>query len=198
MAGRHPGDRTTVFDMVLNVPSMHVYLPLQGAYYRGDVAPEGSPFGSAFGVEPWDLIPILQIGRRLSYGAFTAAPGGTKRTLWMSDADVKGDGLVSVTLDGASGLPEEAYWRRGEEEYRVQYRAWGIYESIRTAGEKHLVPTEFAIHRAEPYARIEVRPREELEQFKIEPDIAAKTFELIFPQSTTFHTLDELKDMLGG
>lgn len=198
MAGRHPGDRTTVFDMVFNFPNMHVYLPLEAAYYRGPVAPEGSPFGTAFGVEPWDLIPILEIGQRVSYGQFSVAPGGTQTLLWMSDGDLKADGLVSVTLDRSSGLPEQALWRRGTEEYRVEYRAWGIFESIRDAGERHLMPTRLVIHRADPYARIEVKPREELDQYKIEPELSAKTFELIFPRETTFRTLEELRDLLGG
>lgn len=198
MAGRHPGDRTTVFDMVFNYPKMHVYLPLAGAYYRGDVPPEGSPFGTGFGVEPWDLIPIVEIGQRLGLGHFTAAtgPGGT--VLNLSEADRTADGLVSVKLDRATSLPSEVRWQRGELEHVVKYEAWGIFESISKPGQKQLVPTEFTIQRRHPYARVEVRPREELDQYKIEPELSKQTFELIFPRETQFFALEELENILGG
>ncbi len=198
IAGRHPGDRTTVFDMVLDFPKMHVYLPLSQAYYRGQISEEGSPFGSGFGVEPWDLIPIIEIGRRLSLADFTPESTINGTQLWMSDRDLSADGLESVVLEKASGLPERAYWRRGEVMHQVVYEAWDLFESINNPGEMHLLPTEFYVLRNDPYARIEVRPRKELQQYKIEPELSAKTFELIFPQATSFYELEELNDLLGG
>ncbi len=198
IAGRHPGDRTTVFDMVLDFPKMHVYLPLSKAYYRGQISEAGSPFGIGFGVEPWDLIPIIEIGRRLSLADFTAESTVNGTQLWMSERDLSADGLESVVLDKASGLPKKAFWRRGNVMHQVTYEAWAIFESINNPGERHLLPTEFVIHRSDPYAQIEVRPREELQQYKIEPELSAKTFELIFPQATSFYELEELNDLLGG
>lgn len=198
IAGRHPGDRTTVFDMVFDYPEMHVYLPLEDAYYRGRISEEGSPFGTGFGVEPWDLIPIIEIGRRLSFAEFTVQSGLEGTELVMSEQDRKADGLNRVLLDEASGLPEEAWWKRGEIEHQVVYEAWDVIESIGNPDELHLLPTEFYIRRSDPYALVEVRPREELQQYKIEPELSKQTFQLIFPQATVFYQLEELENLLGG
>lgn len=198
IAGRHPGDRTTVFDMVFDFPEMHVYLPFQDAYYRGRISDRGSPFGIGFGVEPWDLIPIIEIGRRLSLAQFETRSGLDGIELLMSEKDVAADGLERVRLDQASGLPEEAWWRRGDIEHRVVYEAWDIFESINNPGEQHLLPTEFYVQRNNPYAYVEVRPREELQQYKLEPELSKQTFQLIFPQATMFYPLEELENLLGG
>lgn len=198
IAGRHPGDRTTVFDMVFDFPEMHVYLPLQDAYYRGRISDQGSPFGTGFGVEPWDLIPIIEIGRRLSLAQFESRRGLDGTELLMSEKDLAADGLERVLLDKESGLPGEAWWRRGEIEHRVVYEAWGIFESINNPGEQHLLPTEFYVQRNNPYAYVEVRPRAELQQYKIEPELSKQTFQLIFPQATTFYPLEALENLLGG
>lgn len=198
IAGRHPGDRTTVFDMVFDFPEMHVYLPLQDAYYRGRISDRGSPFGTGFGVEPWDMIPIIEIGRRLAFAEFDARRGLDGTELVMSEKDLKADGLERVQLNRESGLPEEAWWRRGDIEYRVVYEAWDVFESINKPGEQHLLPTEFYVQRNTPYALVKVSPREELQQFKVEPELSKQTFQLIFPQATAFYPLEDLENLLGG
>jgi hypothetical protein len=198
IAGRHPGDRTTVFDLVFDFPQMHVYLPLAGVFYTGNVPPEGSPFGARFGVEPWDLIPVVQIGQRLAVAEFTSERRGNETHLLLSERDHRADGLVRVRLDPDTGLPREALWRRGDIEQEVLYEAWGIFPSIADPERLRLVPTEFTIVRASPFARIEVRPRPELEQYKLDAELTRRTFELIFPRATSVRPLEELGDVLGG
>jgi hypothetical protein len=198
LAGRHPGDRTTVFDLVFDFPQMHVYLPLSGDFFTGAVPPEGSPFGERFGVEPWDLIPVVQIGQRLAVARFTAETRGGETWLVMSERDTAADGLARVRLDGESGLPREVYWRRGEVEQTVLYEAWGVFPSIAEPEMLRLMPTEFTVQRANPWVRIEVRPRPELEQYKLDAELTRRTFELIFPRATSVRPLEELSDLLGG
>jgi hypothetical protein len=111
------------------------------AAYVGETGPQGSPFRRVLGVDPGDMWSIFTLGARVATGHWTArrhwrgvelTPVGGRQS----------DGLESVELDGATGLPCSATWRRGKESWVVRYEAWDWHAGREgDATGRRLVPT---------------------------------------------------------
>lgn len=198
MLGRHPGDATALFDLLVGAGTLQVYVPSAGAIFQGNIVEEGSPFGSRFGVEPWDLVPIILIGQRLAASDFTVLAGQRVRTLVMSARDVETDGLVRVELESASGLPRSASWERGRARWTVQYLAWDIVKEDAEPESAWLMPSKFVIRRSRPRVQVEVSRRSSGQQFRINPSENRSAFQILVPAGTSIASLDELADALDG
>jgi len=112
-----------IFDLTVLNDRMSVLLEQTGGLYRGPIPEEGSPFREFFGVEPWDLIPILTFGQLLRAS-----------NLPLKNENLVGegrgedlDGLVSYQLDGKSGLPESAVWKWNQSSIHVDYQGWDYF-----------------------------------------------------------------------
>lgn len=197
IAGRHPGDGATLFDMVADGKNMRVYVPPARALFEGDSGPEGSPFGIAYGVEPEDLVPLILIGREIARGSWRSEDGKHKVALVAAEG---AEGLVRVELEKASGLPRRALWRRGKSEWNVEYREWDAFGTAKEGPKQWPMPVRMVVTRKRPYARIEIRrrPRGEDAQYLVNPEISPRAFLLPIPQGTEPRSLEDLGRALGG
>lgn len=198
MLGRHPGDATVLFDLFVGADTLQVYVPSAGTLFQGNIAEEGSPFGARFGVEPWDLTPIILIGRRLGASEFTVLPGQRVRTLVMSPRDIEADGLVRVEVESASGLPRSASWERGRVRWTVQYLAWAIVGDESEPEGVWLMPSRFVIRRSRPRVQVEVSRRSNVQQYRINPTENRSVFQIPVLAGTGIASLEELADALEG
>lgn len=199
MIARHPGDGTPLFEVLVDRAEMSVHVPPTARYFKGTIGEGETPFGESFGVEPWDVLPILGIGRRLADANFEVRPGKRASTLHLSAEDRARDGFAWVKLDTLTGLPREAAWIREDVELQVEYLAWDLFQSGGEGGGSQILPTEFIIKRKKPYAKIHVRANPKVEaQFLINPRLSEKTFSLYMRSYTTLEPLENLGRALNG
>lgn len=198
MAGRHPGDQTTIFDLLVNGESMSIHVPPNHSLYEGEIPPGGSPFRRQFGVEPWDLIPIVAIGQRVAAGDFQYVDGDCFVSIIPSALDTAPDGLKRLELDKATGLPREGFWERDGARWRVLYQAWDYADGPEGSGGRWIMPTRFTITRRRPRVRIEVRPRPEVRQYKIDIERDPSVYRLMIRAGTARLPLSEFEEALMG
>ena len=178
MRATHPGDNTILFDLVTQGERMSIYVPSAGTLYEGEIEGGRSPFGESYGIEPWDMVSILLIGRRLIEGEFRTKKGFWKLTLRPTEEGALGDGLRRVDLDRKTRLPVRAYWEREGSRWEVIYRRWETTASETAGGREWLMPSRFVIIHRRPRVRVEVMAREGTRQFRINPQLDPRTFEL--------------------
>lgn len=199
MIARHPGDGTPLFEVLVDRTEMSVHVPPTARFFEGIIGEGQTPFGESFGVEPWDVLPIIGIGRRIADSDFEIDPGRRTTTLLMSSGDRRRDGLAWVKIDSATGLPREAAWIRKDVELQVDYLAWDIFESDGESPGSQILPTEFVIRRMRPYARIHVRANPKVNaQYLVNPRLSQKTFTLYMRGYTTLEPLENLGQGLSG
>jgi hypothetical protein len=113
----------TVFDLTVENGAMTVLLEQTGGMYQGTIPEEGSPFRHHFGVEPWDLIPILTFGQLLAKSGLPLE----EENLVKEQPGENLDGLVSYQLDKESGLPRSADWKWAKSRTHVEYQDWDYF-----------------------------------------------------------------------
>ncbi len=190
MAGRHPGDATTLFELLADGKAMKVYIPQQGQYYAGEIAPEGTPFARKLGVEPWDLASVFALGNRLTEG----------KPSWISEGDAfhlrfdaaNADGLASVEMDPASGLPKKATWKREGGTWEVRYRTWTLFKNSETDKQSWLLPSKLEITSRKTKVRIEA----EVKQYRINPADDPRRWVLTTPPGAMGRPLSDLDEGL--
>jgi len=189
LAGRHPGDRTTLFDLFTDGQNMCVLAPLQNALFEGEISGGVSPFGERYGVEPADLVAVFAIGPRLAASNPVFEP--KTDTILATPSTGDSDGLKSVELDRQTGLPARATWRRpGRPAWSVDYLAWDVAPPDAATGRVHLMPSRLMIHHRSPRGTIDVTVR----QFNaVNPPASAKRFDCpVAKPGTTLFPLSEL------
>lgn len=199
LRARHPGDQTTLFELVELNNNLKIYIGPARTYFEGEIPPDGSPFRSRFGVEPWDLGSIITIGQRLAQGAFNVEHKRWTFRLVPSAADAAGDGLAEAELDKTTGLPRSALWRRGDRQWTVDYEAWDVFNGYGQAEKlEWLMPTRFTVHSKSPRAIIEIEkhPTTEGPQYRI--DTLPDTFEMKIPAGTARGSLEDFDRVLSG
>jgi hypothetical protein len=197
MVARHPGDATTVLDMMVAEGLMRVYLPLNGRAFQGKLPPEGSPMGARFGVEPWDLRPVFAIGQRL----VELHPNWVKEessrnaqsgyTLTPPDP-AKAGGLLRVVLDAETGLPREADFARGKARWTAEYQGWSLYKNSEDDAEAWLMPSRMVVRNRKPSVTLDITIR----QYRMNPPPDLRRWRLTVPPGTPMLTLEELGEGL--
>lgn len=136
----------TVFDIEVRGRQalVVIYPPLGKVIFQGEIREGGSPFADRFGVEPWDLVPMLAIGNEIARNDFESDPGRWTTTL--TPRQRAAEGMRQVVLDSRSGLPRRAAWRFGGKSYESEYAGWEFIKDPDTPVTR-LMPTEVRIHR---------------------------------------------------
>lgn len=194
LLARHPADQTNLFEVVVNDGKMCVFMPLEKALFEGPI-PEGvSPFGRQLGVEPWDLLPIVEIGQRVAASHPACAPGERLTTLFPGEGDPFKDGLKKVEFDTPTGLPRHAIWTREGREFHVDYQGWTIVDDPEHGG-AYLLPSRFEIHHPKPKGVIRV----EVRQYNtVNPEPNEKRFECPRPAGVVVRPLEEYEKVITG
>ena len=177
---------------------MSIYVPPNYTLYEGEIPAEGSPFRRQFGVEPWDLIPIVAIGQRVAAGDFQSVDGDRFVSVLPSELDAAPDGLKRLELDKATGLPREASWERDGAEWKVLYQAWDYADGPEGSSGRWIMPTRFTITRRRPRVRIEVRPRPDVQQYRIDVERNPRAYRLMIRAGTARLPLDDFEEALTG
>lgn len=196
LRGRHPGDQTTLFDLVALDDNLKIYLSTEKTFFEGPIPEAGSPFRQRFGVEPWDISSIITIGQRIAAGEFEVE---TERWSYvLKPLGETPDGLTRVEIDKATGLPREAQWRRGNLRWDVEYGSWGVYAGYGEA-EKFLwlMPSELLIKSRRPRARITIMPNPSTQgpMYRIDQPLN-RAFELPAPAGSRLGTLEDFDRIL--
>lgn len=134
------------FDIIVRGRIATAVIYPEHVIFRGEIPPEGSPFVSRFGLEPWDLVPIFTVGQRVAGGDFKTNVGKRDTTLYPRDKKT-GGGLRRVALENQSGLPRTAIWEINGKTYEVRYLGWDYFTDNLTEETTRLMPTAIEIRR---------------------------------------------------
>lgn len=198
MVGRHPGDATTVLDIMLADDKMRVYLPLNGQAFQGELTEGVSPFGQVFGIEPWELRPIFAVGQKLVQvqpnweKPEDDSDAVTGHVLIPPDPE-SADGLERVETDAQTGLPRVAYFARGKARWTAEYSAWAFFKNSEDDDTLWLMPSRITVRNNRPKAMLEIT----LKQYRMNPPADLRRWQLTVPPGTPMFTLEDLEKGLG-
>lgn len=199
MRAVQPGDGAELFDVLIDKDVMRVYVRSSESLLDGMLPTRGTAFSRRYGVEPWELVPMILIGRRLATLEWHAVPGPEVTLLLPAETDSVTDGLAVVEIERASGLPIRARWVTGVGEVLVEYRAWDLFGDSESGERRWLMPTHFIVHRPETNVRLEIKPRENVtHQYQINPRSDEQPLNLYVPQGTAVAPLEDLATALKG
>lgn len=182
-----------LFDVIVEGRLLTFAIHPDQVVFRGVTAEGASPFARYFGVAPGDLIDVLNIGHLVARGTFgdlTRPPGEDLAPL---DPAVS-PGLQSLVLDTATALPRRVWWARGEDEWLVDYLAWGDFADDQAGGETRLLPRRVRVHRCCPTVNLEAL----IELYRFNPTAPGAIYDLNLRQPYDFHTLEDLERAFGG
>lgn len=134
------------FDIIVRGRIATAVIYPEHVIFRGEIPPGGSPFVSRFGLEPWDLVPIFNVGQCVAAGDFKTDPGKRETTLYPRDKKTRSE-LRRVVLENQSGLPRSAIWELGGKSYEVRYLGWDFFTDNLTGETTRLMPTTIEIRR---------------------------------------------------
>lgn len=173
-----------------------------GAIFQGDIVDSQSPFGRRFGFEPWDLIPVFEVGQLVASGKFEAA--GSERRTAFTPAEPSAPGLPQkIELDPATGLPRRAVWSRPVERrwwqlcrkpagLDVTYQAWNAFKDDRMPQEPaHLMPATFRMLNSNPKVVFDVRIEN---GYRYSPTVPAAAF--VINADYKYYPLERLDEVL--
>lgn len=178
-----------LFDVIVRGRIATVIVYPEHVIFQGEIPPEGSPFRSRFGVEPWDLVPIFSIGQHIAAGNFRQAAGKHDTTLHSRDKKAAG-GLRRVVLENASGLPRSADWEIGGKTYEVRYLGWDFFTDNLTEETTRLMPSTIEIRRYGTVVSLKLRA------YQYDKKPSERLFNISDVQSYTILPLDKLTKIL--
>jgi hypothetical protein len=181
----------SIFDIIVRGREMTVADHLQRLVFQGFIPQEGTPIERRWGVEPWDLVPILTIGRTIAEESFSEQAKGTAITLKPIDGAGK---LERVELDKGSGLPRMAVWGDGDNTYEVRYLGWQYFTDSLTGKDSRLMPSGIRITRRRPNVEINL----EADRYQFDRQVPESMFVLRLSAPYRLFPLENLTEAFGG
>lgn len=182
-----------LFDVLILNDQMHVFMHKpQKLIFSGPIPPTGTPFAKSFGVEPWELLPILTIGHQIAAGQFNAETSPKGTTLY--PASQTGGGIERIKLDARSGLPRTLIWRQGKKKIEVRYMAWQDFTGAAEAAPSRLMPARIEVRSKRPRINLDI----EIERYLFDITVKPQMFNPNFGPGFQSFPLERLSEVLGN
>lgn len=156
LVARHPGDRTTLFDLVVEGGRMEILLPTERTLYSGPIENGRSPLGEVLGIEPWDIPEAIRLGGKLGEHDFETSASWGRVDLHFDERARSELGLRKVRVDPETSLPQRAWWKKNGIKLNVRYLEWESFGASDSDSAPHVYPTRLVATRNRPYCRFEI------------------------------------------